>query len=107
MDWVNITLCSNGFSYLAKQGESLIRHNSSSWILLSPEETLSHFSFLSASVQPLYSTAQVFYNFPDQRIDIKLYPKDESQMPGLLITYEPGSPYMDDMAPRGRIPQRP
>ena len=102
-DWVVLKLCNNGFEYVAKEGLQLSRHNSSSWTALTPEDTLLQFPFLSATVKTLYDSARVYYNFPDNRLDIKFYPRDMTT-PGLEVNYEPGYPHMDDNAPMGRIP---
>lgn len=61
------------------------------------------FPFLASAVRSQYSTARVYYNYQQQRLDMKLYPRSVAT-PGLMVTYEPGYPYMDDKAPLGNIP---
>lgn len=94
-DWLNIKLCNNGFVYTPRAGDAITRHKSDTWIVLPASEALKWFSFLSSTVKPFYKSARVFYNYAEQRTDIKLYPTAPST-PALLVTFEPGSPYMDD-----------
>jgi hypothetical protein len=96
-DWLNIKLCNDGFVYTPRTGKS------DTW-----ETPLECLGFLSSTVKPLYDSARVFYNYAEQRIDIKLYPitphgspHGTPSPPALLVTFEPGTPYMDETVERG------
>lgn len=65
---------------------------------------LQQFPFLSAAAaSTAYDTARLYYNYQEKRLDMKLYPRSATA-PGLMVTFEPGFPYMDDLAPMGDIP---
>ena len=103
MDSIMIKLCNDGFEYITKLGPLISRHKSDTWIALDPHQALQHFPALSSVAKTLYSSARVYYNYVEKRLDIKLYPRSVSTV-GLTVTYEPGYPYMDDAAPRGNLP---
>jgi hypothetical protein len=73
-------------------------------VVLPKSEALKWFGFLCSTVKTRYNSERVFYNYnyTEQRTHIKLYPIAPST-PALLVTYEPGSPYMDDTTTPGNI----
>lgn len=103
IDWLTIKLCNSSFHYIAKLGPLISRPNSESWVALEADHVMQQFPFLSAAANTFYDTARLFYNYQEKRLDMKLYPRSAAT-PGLMVTFEPGYPYMDDLAPMGDIP---
>jgi hypothetical protein len=97
-DWLNIKLCNDGFVYSQTQGTT-----SAGWIALS--ENMPYISGIISTVEPFYQCARSVYSHTQQRFDIKLYPRDDasSDIPHVLITFEPGYPDRDDSVPAHTI----
>ncbi len=90
-DWVNLELANNGFEYHnCSFGVEISRHNGTNWTSLNPTQALEWFPGLVAASKPHFKSACVFYNYSQQRLDIKLYPKKGSK--AMLITFERGYP---------------
>jgi len=103
-DWLNIKLCNDGFEYLAKPGKPISRHCSDKWVSLPPGNVLPYFTSTVAAAKPYFSSARVFYNVHECRLDMKFFPKDTNTTPAMIVTYEPGYPYMDEEAEEGLLP---
>lgn len=106
---VSIKLNSNGFHYTLRQGigEPVFRHNSDSFIPLQPETNMQHFPRLLTATAPTHGGIKLWYDWPKKRTDIMLEGLDRN--PDLCITFEEGSPYIEDKYPfaqRPRIKQR-
>lgn len=56
---------------------------------------MNYFEHLKNILSPNYEKFTCFYNYKTQRLDLKFYPIDINDT-HLIITYEPGSPYIDD-----------
>jgi hypothetical protein len=97
--WLCLKLANNGFQYTAKSGERISRYKFNSWIALEVQDFLQHFPTLQRKVKGTYDEARVFYTFEERRVDIKLYPSDET-LPHLMITFEEGYPYWSDIVAR-------
>ncbi len=102
---VNIKLNSNGFHYTLRQGigEPEFRHNSASFIPLSPETNMQYFPILLTATAPTHGGIKLWYDWPKQRTDIIMEGLDGNA--DLCITYEEGSPYIEDKYPFGRRPR--
>jgi hypothetical protein len=100
--WQCLKLANNGFQYTAKSGERISRHKYNGWIVLGVQEFLQHFPTLQRKVKGAYDEAQVFYTFEERRVDVKLYPSDET-LPHLMITFEEGYPDWSDTAARQKL----
>lgn len=103
-DWLNIKLCNGGFEYLAKPGKPISRHQSDQWVSLPPGNVLPCFTSIVAAAKPYFSSARIFYNAYECRIDMKFFPKDPNKTPAMVVTYEPGYPFMDDEAEEWLLP---
>ncbi len=89
---LEIKLPDNGFIYKAKEGASMSRHKSDTWVRL--RNVYKHFPKL-VEMTPDHQSAAFFYNFGAQRVDILMRSSD-SATPDIMISYEPGFPYKDD-----------
>jgi len=88
---LEIKLPNNGFIYKAKEGASMSRHKSDTWVSL--RTAFKYFPKL-VGMTPNHKSA-FFYNFEAQRVDILMRSSD-SAIPDIMVTYEPGFPYRDD-----------
>lgn len=102
-DWLNIKLCNDGFEYLAKPGKPISRHRSDKWVSLPPDNVAPYFPCIEAAAKPYFSSARTFYNIHECRLDMKFFPKDTSKTPSMIVTYEPGYPFMDNEAEEWRF----
>ncbi|GLI66397.1 hypothetical protein VaNZ11_010189 [Volvox africanus] len=94
-DTVVLKLPNNGFTYLVKpQGEELFWHKRPGWVSPDPHEAMAQFPTLHAALSKRYHKVVVLYNFTEHRIDMEFEPRVMTD-PLFLVTYEPGSPYLD------------
>lgn len=100
--WVNIKLCNDGFAYKPREGTPIARHQSTNWVAL-PIPTFSPYVHtIHATFSSTHKQIRAFYNFPMSRLDLKLYPRDPTGT-HILITFEPGYPYVDEEMPAGGL----
>lgn len=103
--WVNLKLVNDGFQYTPRSGRFVSPHKSDTWIELPPMEALQMFPSIIRAAKPLFKSACIYYNYAEQRVDIKLFPKEGGRTDrAMLITFEPGFPFMDDESTAGPIP---
>lgn len=102
-DWINLKLANIGFHYHNfSSGAEISRHNSTGWKSLNPTQALEWFPVLVTASAPYFKSANVFYNYKEQRLDIKLYPKGGSK--AMLLTFEHGYPDEEYSAQQGELP---
>lgn len=94
--WLNIKLPNNGFQYFPKEGFPLERHGKRNWVTFDHERGWNYFTGIKARLFEDYDKVNVFYCAKEHRCDIKLWAKN-AKLPNIIISYEPGSPYVDEV----------
>lgn len=100
---IDIKLPNDGFLYKAKNGAQVRRHRSDGWLSLSSDKGLRYFDALLDKTSGRFVKAHAWYNHTMQRMDITFFPEQRYGL-HLRVTYEPGSPYVDDEFPSERLP---
>lgn len=95
-DIINVKLVNNGFFYVSIIGEHISRHKAKDFVRLPRDKCLGYFHTLTTVTSEMFQSAAAFYSCSTQRLDIKFKPKLDVSCPQLMVTYEPGFPYVDD-----------
>lgn len=97
-DWLTIKLCNVSFKYLTTANKL-----EPPLVSLSPSTNIPYLTSIVDAAKPYFSSARVSFNVHECRLDMKFFPKDTSKTPSMIVTYEPGYPFMDNEAEEWRF----
>ncbi|GIL87131.1 hypothetical protein Vretifemale_15247 [Volvox reticuliferus] len=100
VDFVVIRLPNNGFTYTRSGAtEEFSRHRRGGWIELDGMLVMEFFPGLAGIIPNIFTKIVFYYNYTHECIDMQLF-TDDPGATGLMLTFEPGYPYVDDRSQR-------
>lgn len=100
--WQRLKLVNDGFKHTAKSGEPTSGHGLTGWTTPGGRDFLQHFLSLRGRLEGAYDEGRVSCRSEERRVDIKLYPSNET-LPHLMFTIEEGYPDWSDFVGRQSI----